>query len=99
VYEEVTERMFNTPFGEGVKETGRWLLLFLVSWIITETLNQANLIPESATLKVWVFSYVIPIRTAVVFALTLVGRFADKWIHEIGKATDNLKMMGGLTRF
>ena len=91
--------MANTPFFEGVKEAGRWLALFLISWIITETLNQATSIPEFANIKVWVFDYTVPVRTAFVFGLTLLGRFLDKWLHEIGKATDNLKLMGGLTRF
>jgi hypothetical protein len=91
--------MANTPFWEGVKEAGRWIALFVVSWIITETINQKDLIPEFANIKVWVFAYTIPARTAVVFGLTLLGRFIDKWLHEIGKATDNLKLMGGLTRF
>ena len=87
------------PFWEGVKEAGRWLALFLVSWIITETLKQATAIPETATIKIWVFAYLVPVRTAITLGLTLLGRFIDKWLHEIGKATYNLKLMGGLTRF
>jgi hypothetical protein len=91
--------MSKTPFLEGVKESGRWILLFVISWLITETLNQASLIPETATIKLWIFSYIVPARTVAVFGLTLLGRFIDKWLHEIGKATDNLKLKGGLTRF
>lgn len=91
--------MTNTPFWEGVKESGRWIVLLLVSFFITETLKQASLIPETTTLHLWALAYTIPVRTAVVFGLTLLGRFIDKWLHEIGKATDNSKLMGGLTRF
>jgi len=91
--------MANTPFWEGVKESGRWLALFLVSWMITETLSQATAIPESVSIQAWVFAYTIPVRTAVVLGLTLLGRFIDKWLHEAGKATNNSKLIGGLTRF
>lgn len=31
--------------------------------------------------------------------LTFILRFVDKWVHELGKETDNSLMVGGITRF
>ena len=67
---------------EALKEASRWLLFFVISWIITETLEQITLVPESAELKVWVFTYVIPVRYLFQFCLTMAGRAADKFVHE-----------------
>ena len=43
----------------------------------------------------------INIEWALVYATILltVLRFADKWIHEVGKSKNNDVMAGGLTRF
>lgn len=96
------------PYIEGLKEIARWLLLFIASWIITETLNQLGAVPEKATVKIWVFNYIIPIRLLVNTLLTFLGRFIDKSLHEIGKAKEEKgtvkkpitsALTGGLTRF
>lgn len=66
---------------EGLKEVGRWVVLFVISWIITATLDQATQIPEAYPVKVWVFTYTIPVRQLIVFLLTMLGRYVDKWLH------------------
>lgn len=70
------------PTLEALKEIGRWLFFFAVSWFITETLKQAVAIPETYALNVWVFTYAIPVRLLFQFVLTGLGRFADRWVHE-----------------
>lgn len=76
---------FNLPVNivEVIKEAIRWIVLFLVSWIITETLKQANLVPEVLNLKVWVFVYAIPVRTTFTFLLTVLSRLVDRYLHEL----------------
>jgi hypothetical protein len=91
------------PTLEALKELGRLALLFVVSWIITETLKQLGVVPEKATITIWLFNYTIPIRLLVNLGLTALGRYVDKLLHEIGKAKEKLgetsKLTGGLTRF
>lgn len=84
---------------EGLKEVARWIVLFILSWLITETIAQLELVPEFYTLKVWVFTYLIPVRLAFNLGLTLLGRFVDKWLHEFGKLSGKETLKGGLTRF
>jgi len=72
----------STAILESVKEVGRWLLFFAISWVITSTLNQISQVPEFAQVNVWVFSYMIPVRALMQFGLTFLGRAVDKFIHE-----------------
>ena len=96
------------PYVEGAKEVARWLVLFVVSWLITQTIAQIGKVPESAKVELWVFSYVIPVRMLINLVLTFVGRFVDKVLYEIGKAREERSTLkkpvtslltGGLTRF
>lgn len=94
------------PYVEGLKEVARWVVLFVVSWLITETLSQMGAVPEFATVKLWVFNYVIPVRLLVNFLLTMLGRFIDKALYTAGKMIEEKskkpitsKLTGGLTRF
>lgn len=64
-----------------VKEVGRWVIFFSVSAFITQTLAQISLVPENATIKLWVFVYSIPIRTILFWALSIVQRIIDRWMH------------------
>jgi hypothetical protein len=75
---------FNLPANivEIIKETIRWVVLFLISWIIAETLKQANVVPEVLNLKVWVFVYTIPVRAVFTILLTLLSRLIDRLLHE-----------------
>ena len=66
---------------ETVKELGRWAILLVVSWVITETLKQIMAVPEVATVKLWVFVYPIPVRFMFEFALAGLGRLVDRYIH------------------
>lgn len=79
------------PNIEGLKEVARWVVLFLVSsiisWFITETLKQITAVPEVFNLKVWVFTYAIPVRELFTFGLTFTGRYVDKYLHESSKQT------------
>lgn len=67
---------------EAAKEGGRWVVFLAISWLITETLAQINLVPATADIKVWVFTYSIPVRLMLQFTLTIAGRVADKYVHE-----------------
>lgn len=37
----------NTPQMEALKEIARWIVFFVISWVISETLKQINLKYES----------------------------------------------------
>lgn len=91
------------PNLEGLKEIARWagiyIASFVASWFLTETLNQVTNIPEFLTLNVWVFAYLIPVRQLITFTLTLIVRYLDKYLHELGKLTNNDTLKGGITRF
>jgi len=67
------------PKLEAFKEIGRLTVFLVISWIISETLKQVGVIPEVATVKVWLFVYSIPVRWLFTAALTLAGRYADKY--------------------
>lgn len=86
---------------EGLLEVARWALLFVVGWIITSTLAQLDVVPETGTVRVWLFQYVIPIRFLINLGLTMLGRFVDKALHEFGKDRGNTGYLGtkGLTGF
>jgi len=79
------------PNMEGLKEVLRWVVLFVgsmvLTWVITETLKQITAVPETLNVKVWVFTYAIPFRELFTFALTFVGRYLDKYLHEASKQT------------
>lgn len=88
--------MQNTPNWEALKETARWIVLIVVSWIITEVLKQITLVPVTYNLKVWVFTFAIPIQFGLQTILTLTGRYVDKFLFERSKnnirwATDKPK--------
>lgn len=70
------------PTFEAMKEICRWIFFFALSWIITQTLSQAVMIPETYNLHIWVFTYYIPVRFLFQFLLTGLGRFVDRWIHQ-----------------
>ncbi len=73
------------PTLETIKEVGRWILSAVAAWLITETLNQIVLVPESTAVKVWVFTYLIPVRALFQFALTAAGRAIDKYVFTVSK--------------
>ena len=72
---------------EGLKEISRWVVCLVVGWGLSEILRQINVIPEYYNLKIWLFVFNIPVRLVVQTAVTLSGRFIDKWQHERGKET------------
>lgn len=78
------------PTIEAAKEIGRWVVLFALSWVITETVNQLVRVPEFAQLNVWVFTYMIPVRLLLQVGLTTVGRVLDRLIHE----SESIKLNG-----
>jgi len=67
---------------EAGKEIGRWLVLMSISWFISETLKQADLLPTTYSVQFGVFYYSIPLRFLFQSFLTLAGRYVDKFIHE-----------------
>ena len=68
----------NDPKIERIKDILRIGIFFIIAWIISETLKQANLIPEFYTLKIWVFSYLIPIRDIFIAVLGAVLTYIDR---------------------
>lgn len=82
------------PKIEALKEVGRWVILFVVSWIITSTINQVGNVPETAQINVWVFTYMVPVRQLFVVSLTMAGRYADKYLHETSKQEIEVKFKG-----
>lgn len=66
---------------EAVKEIARWIILFILSWIVTQVLAQIKVLPELLNIKVWLFSFIIPLQSLVTFLLTLVGRYLDKLVY------------------
>lgn len=70
-----------TKLLEWSKEAFRWTLLFVGAWFVGETIKQVGLIPEYFTLKLWVFSYLLPIRAIFILGLTVLSRFIDKFLH------------------
>ncbi len=68
------------PTIEALKEVARWAICIAAGWVITETLNQITAVPESATVKLWVFTYALPVRMVLQTALTYAGRAIDKYI-------------------
>lgn len=70
---------------ETIKEVGRWILAAAVGWVLTETGKQLGLVPETYDVKVWVFTYTLPVRAGVSFALTLAGRAIDKYVFTTNK--------------
>lgn len=90
------------PNFEAMKEVLRWVVLFIVSWFISELLRQSTVVPETYFVKVLLFTFQIPLRTAFVFSLTMFGRYIDKFLHENKKAVskdENGKPPGGLLWF
>jgi hypothetical protein len=84
---------------ESIKEVGRWVLLYSLSWIITETLKQVGLVPEFSVVNVWVFSYLLPVRAGLQLGLTLLAKGVDKWLYEKDKTIIPIEGATGLTGF
>jgi len=63
---------------ERIKDIIRIISFFIIAWIISETLKQASLIPEFYTLKIWVFSYLIPIRNIFIAVLGAILTYIDR---------------------
>lgn len=81
-----------SPNIEAVKEVARWVVLFIAGWIITQILSQIILVPENYDLKVWVFTFSIPIRLTLSTGLTVAGRYVDKLLFEQSKQSDKYKL-------
>lgn len=81
----------NKPTIEALKEIARWAICIAAGWVITETLNQITAVPESAVVKIWVFTYALPIRMLLQTALTFAGRAIDKYIFVKNKETMQAK--------
>ena len=78
------------PTLETLKEVGRWILSAIVAWILTETLKQIVLVPEFAEVKIWVFTYLIPVRALVQFGLTAAARALDKYVFVKNKEDNHI---------
>lgn len=79
------------PNKEAIKEIGRWLFFFVLSWIVTQTLQQANVIPEFYTLHISVLAYTVPLRAGIMWAFTIIGRYADKYVYVQNKLNNLFK--------
>jgi hypothetical protein len=86
--------MMKNPKIEALKEVARWVVFFVISWIVTSMLAQINLVPESQEIKAWVFTFSIPVRQMFLIGLTLVQRFADKYRYVTTKQDFSIKTQG-----
>lgn len=87
------------PLIEGLKEVGRYVVLFLLSGLIVQLIDQLGKVPESAVINIWVFAVNIPIRLAFQLLFTAVGRFIDKAMYEDSKITGNTNVVTKLLSF
>ena len=82
-----------SPNWEGAKETARWVVLFVISWIITETVKQLGSVPENLPVHIWVFAYNIPVQLTLSFLLALAGRWVDKALFVSSKQDLTTKVL------
>ncbi|MFZ2882443.1 MAG: hypothetical protein WA019_05190 [Candidatus Moraniibacteriota bacterium] len=75
------------PVIEAAKEVGRYVILFLLSGLLVQLVEQLGKVPESTTINIWVFAVNIPIRLAFQLLFTAIGRFIDKAMYEKSKIT------------
>ena len=91
------------PQIEAIKEIGRWIVLFIASWIIVQIVNQIAVVPQIWDLKIWEFHFFIPVRELFLAGLTLAGRFIDKWkfesSKELSESLGNKELRKGLLPF
>ena len=81
------------PVFEALKEPLRWFLLSIVAYAVS--LLTQN-IPGIADFLYEYLQLNIEITT---MGLTVILRFLDKYLHEVGKIEDNESLIKGLTRF
>jgi hypothetical protein len=77
---------------EAIKEPTRYIGLGIVSYLITEGVSLLVDLVFGTKVDTTVKLFVIGILTNAL-------RGIDKWLHEVGKATDNANLTLGLTRF
>jgi len=75
------------PYIEGAKEVGRYIILFVLSGLLVQLINQLSKVPESQSFQIWVFTINIPVRLAFQLLFTAIGRFIDKAMYEESKIT------------
>lgn len=73
------------PYIEGLKEVGRYVILFLISGLLVQLTGQITNVPESTSFAIWVFTVTIPVRMTFQLVFTALGRFIDKALYEAGK--------------
>lgn len=86
---------------EAIKSALRLLSFAAISWVITEIVRQADLIPASWNVKVYVFTFLVPVRSLIVLGLMAFQQWLDKFLHE-KKNEDQprgMKVAGGLLPF
>lgn len=84
---DIVKIIVGKPQFEASMEVLRYIALFILSWMITETLKQIGLVPVSFTVHIWVFSYVLPVQAMLNAVLTIFGRYVDKLLFERSKYT------------
>lgn len=77
------------PYIEGAKEVGRYIILFVLSGLLVQLIDQLSKVPESQSFQIWVFTINIPVRLAFQLVFTAIGRFIDKAMYEESKITGN----------
>jgi len=83
----------NASLKEGLKEGARLVALATVSYLLTAGVLDAIVF-------YFIGSYIDPVIVVQITALlTAILRSADKYMHEAGKASENVSLSKGLTRF
>lgn len=76
---------------EAIKEPLRLMALALVSWLLSEGVG--------AILRAYGGQLSAEVQLVIVGVLTSLLRGIDKYLHELGKETDNATLTKGLTQF
>lgn len=83
-----------SPNLEAVKEVARWCILAVAAFIFSALVDQIKLVPEFVNLKLWVFTFTLPVQAIVWFVATNALRYIDKLKFMRSKLDKNTETSG-----
>jgi|GEM_PF-6941606 len=88
LYQPIVKWMdsYGSPKAEGIKSVLRVSVMMIIAWIIIQILDQIDLVPEVYAFKVWVFTFIVPVKNLLFLALTFAQKYIDKFIFEQNKS-------------
>lgn len=75
---------------ESIKTATRFVAIFIVGWVLSETLKQVSVFPEFATVNLWDLKYMIPVRYPISVLLSGAIAFLDRYKFMVDKYTSNI---------